>query len=389
MGLAFTSLGRIFSPAGAAPVVREPNRRWARGGARPSLLRLTVVDVIVESPTTRTFVFGEDLPYRAGQHLTVVADIEGRTVRRCYSFSSSPVGSTSSSPSCSTSSSPSRSGSRPAITVKKVEGGVMSGWLHENVRSGDSLRAMPAAGEFTIQADPPRAGRAGGRHVAMIAGGVGITPIVSMTESLLREEPGARVTLLYGSRSRTELLFDERLQSLACEFEGRLDLHLAIEEADEAWNGLVGRLDADTVSRVATANEADDWFVCGPQPMMDVAVSTLAAAGVPSDRVHLERFQYAAPISVQIPTAPAALVFGRSGKAAVARAGSTILEAAEQAGIALPSSCRMGGCGACKVKVDGKVVAAEPNCLSEREKSEGWALSCCSYADGRVVLPDF
>lgn len=404
MGFAIASFARsIFSPAAAAPVLRPPNRRWARGTARPEMLRLRVADVIVESPSTRTFVFEDaDLPYRAGQHLTVVAGIGGRTVRRCYSFSSSPS-----------------AGARPAITVKRIEGGVMSGWLHDNVRAGDELRAMPPAGEFTIEPDPARsrgdgprsvgprsvgprgvdsrsAGArgvgsrsAGARSVAMIAGGVGITPLVSMTETLLREEPDARVTLLYGSRSRDELVFHERLRALEREFQGRLALELLVEEADASWSGLVGRVDGGAVSRVAAGHGAGEWFVCGPQPMMDGAVAALAAAGVESDRIRLERFEYATASSVALPTAPAALVFQRSGKNVIASPGQTILEAAEQAGIALPSSCRMGGCGACKVKVDGKVVSAEPNCLSQRERAEGHALACCSYGDGRVVLRDF
>ncbi len=369
MGLAISSFARsIFSPAAAAPQRRAPSRRWARGAARPEMLRLVVAEVIVESPSTRTFVFEDrDLRYRAGQHLTVVAGIGGRTVRRCYSFSSSPS-----------------AGSRPAITVKRIDGGTMSGWLHDNLRAGDELRAMPPAGEFSIEPDPSRS-----RRVGMIAGGVGITPLLSMAETLLREEPGTQVTMLYGSRCRDEVIFHDRLLALSREFGGRLVLELVVELGDTSWDGLVGRVDGDAVSRVAGTHEADDWYVCGPQPMMDGAVAALAQAGVAPERVRVERFEYAVPSSADIPTSPAALVFQHSGKKVIARAGSTILEAAEQAGVALPSSCRMGGCGACKVKVEGKVVAAEPNCLSERERSEGWALACCSYGDGRVVVRDF
>ena len=82
----------VLAPPAARPMLRQPNARWARGVVRPTLLRLVVADVIVESPTTRTLVFDNaDLAYRAGQHLTVVAEIDGRTERRCYSFSSSPT----------------------------------------------------------------------------------------------------------------------------------------------------------------------------------------------------------------------------------------------------------------------------------------------------------
>lgn len=369
MGLAFPFFtDRLFSPPGALPVLCRPNRRWARGAARTELLRLKVAEVIVETPSTRTFVLdGGALRYAAGQHVTLVAELDGRTQRRCYSFSSSPA-----------------AGDRPSITVKRVEGGVMSNWLHDHVRSGDVLRALPASGRFTIDTDPNAS-----RHVVMVAGGVGITPIISMTETLLREERHSRVTVLYGSRCEREIIFRERLEAMQRAFGPRVDVVFAVDEAPAAWTGLQGTLAGERVVSLTRDLAVDAWYICGPQPMMDGAVAALAGAGVESGRVHLERFQYAEPGAVALPTGPATLVFAASGTSAAARSGATILEAAEQAGIALPSSCRMGGCGACKVKVDGRIVAAEPNCLSEQERSEGYALACCSYADGRVTLRDF
>jgi len=309
--LAIPSFARnLFFPPGAKPLVREPNRRWARGSAASKLLRLKVAEIIEETPSTRTFVFEDkSLAYRAGQHLTLVERIEGRTVRRCYSFSSSPS-----------------AGARPSITVKRVEGGLMSNWLHDHVRVGDVLRASPASGRFTIDDE-----LSGARHCVMVAGGVGITPLLSMAETTLREDPRARVTLLYGSRSEDEIIFRDRLAALASQFHERLDVRLALDDVPE----------------------------------------------------------YAEASSVALPASPATLVFRTSGVTAIARTGTTILEAAEQAGVALPSSCRMGGCGACKVKIEGRVVAAEPNCLSEQERAENYVLACCSYGDGRVEIRDF
>jgi ferredoxin-NADP reductase len=369
MGLAIASFARrLFSPPAAAPLVREPNRRWARGSAVSQLLRLKVADVLVETPSTRTFVFEEEgLVYRPGQHLTLVVGVHGQTLRRCYSFSSSPA-----------------AGTRPSITVKRVEGGVLSNWLHDNVQVGDVLRATPALGRFTIEPDASAS-----RHCVMVAGGVGITPVLSMAETLLREEGNSRVTLLYGNRSEGEIIFRDRLEALATEFEGRFDVVLALDDAPTGWTGIAGALSGERVAEALGDRVVDEWFVCGPEPMMDGVVAALGAAGVADDRIHLERFQYAETSSVTLPTFPATLVFRSSGVKATARQGTTILEAAELAGVALPSSCRMGGCGACKVKVDGRTVAAEPNCLSEQEKADGYVLACCSYGDGRVEIRDF
>jgi len=367
--LAIPSFARnLFFPPGAKPLVREPNRRWARGSAASKLLRLKVAEIIEETPSTRTFVFEDkSLAYRAGQHLTLVERIEGRTVRRCYSFSSSPS-----------------AGARPSITVKRVEGGLMSNWLHDHVRVGDVLRASPASGRFTIDDE-----LSGARHCVMVAGGVGITPLLSMAETTLREDPRARVTLLYGSRSEDEIIFRDRLAALASQFHERLDVRLALDDVPELWTGMAGPLDGERVMAALDDCASAQWFLCGPAPMMNSVVAALDCAGVSGERIHLERFQYAEASSVALPASPATLVFRTSGVTAIARTGTTILEAAEQAGVALPSSCRMGGCGACKVKIEGRVVAAEPNCLSEQERAENYVLACCSYGDGRVEIRDF
>jgi ferredoxin-NADP reductase len=265
-----------------------------------------------------------------------------------------------------------------------VGGGKLSGWLHDHVRAGDELRALPASGTFVANTDAARS-----RHCAMVAGGVGITPIVSMAEQILRDEPLSSVTLLHGSRCEDEIIFRRRLEGLVREFQGRFRLVLALDEAAEGWPGLVGALDGDRVVAVLGERAVDEWFVCGPRPMMDGLTAKLEDAGVPAAHVHLERFEYAESADTAIPEKDGMLVFGASAVTATAPAGATILEAAEKAGIVLPSSCRMGGCGACKVKVEGRVVSAEPNCLTPAERADGYALACCSWADGRVLLPDF
>jgi ring-1,2-phenylacetyl-CoA epoxidase subunit PaaE len=369
MGLTIASLARnFFSPSAAGPLLRKPSARWARPSTRSSFLELRVAEVIAETPTTKTFVFDDSsLRYAAGQHLTVVVEIDGRTERRCYSFSSSPA-----------------SGSRPAITVRRVDDGKVSGYLHDHLHAGDVLRAASPTGSFTVATDPSAS-----RVIAMVAGGVGITPIISMAETILREEPGSRVVLVYGNRSEKEIVFRRRLEALVRDFDGRLRVTLALDAAGTRFKGLVGPLSGERVLEALAGENADLWFVCGPQPMMDSVVATLEGRGVASDRIPLERFLTADTPATALPTEPATLRFATSGATAVAPIGVTILDAAEKAGIALPSSCRMGGCGACWVKVKGRVVAAEPNCLTEAERAEGYALACCSYGDGEVTLPDF
>jgi ferredoxin-NADP reductase len=351
--------------------LREASARWNRGRPRQSRLALRVAEVVQETPSTRSFVLaGPDglappLSYRAGQHLTLLVDVDGTTHRRCYSFSTSPL-----------------ADGRPAITVKRVADGAVSRYLHEQLRAGDTLTALEPTGEFTLDTDPAAA-----RHVALVAGGVGITPLVSLAETVLRAEPASRVTLLTGNRSEDEIIFRARLDALASEFHPRLVVHHALEVAPPGWPDPGGRLDGPQVLRAIGGDAVDAWFVCGPEPMMQGVCESLASAGVPRDRVHTERFAYASAATTRIPDHAAELRFAKSGRRVTARAGQTLLQAGLEAGIDLPSSCTMGGCGACKVrKLEGSVVMSEPNCLSETEREAGWVLACCAYADTNVVI---
>jgi ferredoxin-NADP reductase len=351
--------------------LREASARWGRGRPRQARLALRVAEVVQETPSTRSFVLaGPDglapsLSYRAGQHLTLLVDVGGTTHRRCYSFSTSPL-----------------ADGRPAITVKRVADGAVSRYLHEQVRAGDTLTALEPTGEFTLDTDP-----AASRHVVMVAGGVGITPLVSLAETVLRAEPASRVTLLTGNRSEDEIIFRARLDALASEFHPRLVVHHALEAAPVGWSGPRGLLDGPQVLRAVGDDSADAWFVCGPEPMMQGVCESLAAAGVARERIRTERFAYASASATRIPDHAAELRFAKSGRRVTARAGQTLLQAGLEAGVDLPSSCTMGGCGACKVrKLAGSVVMSEPNCLSEAEREAGWVLACCAYADTNVVI---
>jgi len=351
--------------------LRQASARWGQAKPRTAQRTLRVAEVIEETPSTRTFVLesaGDDAPplaYRAGQHLTVIVEANGARHRRCYSFSSSPV-----------------AGGRPAITVKRMPDGLVSRHLHDEVRPGDTLVVDEPTGSFSVETDPSSA-----REIVLVAGGVGITPLMSMAETVLRAEPGSRVVLLCGNRSQDEIIFGQRIARLAAEFAPRLVVRHALDAAPEGWAGLRGSLDGSLVLRALEGRAADAYYVCGPEPMMRSVCEALAASGVASDRIHTERFAYASAATTRIPNHAAEITFARSGRRITARAGQTILQAGLDAGLDLPSSCTMGGCGACKLhKIEGTVVMSEPNCLSDNEREAGYILACCAYADTNVVI---
>jgi ferredoxin-NADP reductase len=351
--------------------LRESSARWGQAAPRQARRRLRVADVVQETPSTRTFVLASPeggppaFTYRAGQHLTLLVDAGGTTHRRCYSFSSSPL-----------------AGGLPAITVKRVPDGVVSRHLHEHVRAGDTLLALDPTGDFTVATDPVAS-----RHLVLVAGGVGITPLVSLAETVLRAEPGSRVTLLCGNRSEDEIIFRRRLDTLVDEFAPRFVVRHALDAPPDGWAGLHGALDGTAVLQALGAERADAYYVCGPEPMMQGVRAALEEVGVARDAVHVERFAYASAAATRIPDHPAEILFAGSGRRVTARPGQTILQAGLEAGVDLPSSCTMGGCGACKVrKLEGTVVMSEPNCLSDNEREAGYLLACCAYADSNVVV---
>jgi ferredoxin-NADP reductase len=353
--------------------LRQPNARWSTGRPRESLHRMRIARVIQETPSTKTFVLeapeggAPGFSYLAGQHLTLVVDLDGSTERRCYSFSSSPAAT-----------------DLPSITVKRLPGGRVSRQLHERLQAGDTIVVTEPAGAFTLEVDP-----AASRHFVMIAGGVGITPLVSLAETVLRREPGSRLTLLCGNRDALEIIFRQRLDSLVMQFGHRLELRHALDEAPEDWDGLRGALDGPLVLRTLGSCDADAYFVCGPEPMMQSVCTSLESAGVPRPRIRTERFAYASAATTRIPGHGAEITFAASGRRIRTRPGQTILQAGLEAGLELPYSCTMGGCGACKLRRSaGTVVMSEPNCLSDAERETGYLLACCSYADEAVVIED-
>jgi ferredoxin-NADP reductase len=298
----------------------------------------------------------------------VLAEIDGVALRRCYSFSTCP------------------GVDNPAITVKHIEDGRVSGFLSRNLEVGQTIRVAEPSGVFTVDPDP-----AISRRYVMIAGGVGITPLVSMTEAILRGEPKSRVTLLFGNRSEDEIVFRRRLANLKAEFPRKLELRYALDTAPEGWAGIRGALTGERILEALGGADPNAFYgICGPDPMMTGAVAALERAGVASERIRLERFAYAAPAAAATrPTESFTISFAKSGKRVRTKPNEPILRAAIEGGIELDYSCQMGGCGACKVKTTGgTVVADDPNCLTAAEAQAGYVLTCCSYACGDLTVED-
>jgi ferredoxin-NADP reductase len=359
------------------PLVRRSSAPRAESRAPSALAprRLTVVRVTRETDDAVTIHLadpaGASFEFAPGQFFTLLVTIDGEKLRRAYSASSSP-------------------GARElALTIKRVAAGRVSNHVNDHACEGMSFEVLGPSGSFVL------GDARGARHVVMIAGGSGITPMMSIARTLLANDADARVSLVYGNRAERDVIFLDALAALASEHADRLAVRHVLSDPPSGWSGGVGLLDrtrCDAELDALGEDEAAEYFICGPEPMMDAARAALLARGIDSARIHEERFAspHLRTRSLPLVDEPRTVVVRASDgeHRVVVAPGQTLLEAALDAGAPMPFSCAMGGCGACKVKlVTGDVVMDEPTCLSDEERAEGYVLTCVGRpaADSIVV----
>ncbi|MFI8964631.1 2Fe-2S iron-sulfur cluster-binding protein [Streptomyces sp. NPDC053493] len=304
------------------------------------------------------------LAYRPGQFLTVRIPGGGA---RCYSLASSP-----------------HTGEPPRITVKHVPGGAGSGWICERVAAGDELEVLPPAGTFG-PADLDR-------DLLLVAGGSGITPVVSVAKSALTAGR-ARVALLYANRDQDAVIFRDELRELAEDFAGRFTVTHWLES-------LQGLPTPELLAPLLTPHAHRDTYLCGPGPLMDAAEAAVRVAG--GRAVHRERYFSLAsdvfaepepePEPASAPVRGQALESGPPGREPAWTAeirldgachtvtggpATPLLDALLAAGVDAPYSCREGACAACACRITaGEAKMARNEVLDATDLAEGYVLAC-------------
>ena len=348
--------------------------------------QLQVVRIIRQTPDVQTFRFavpaGGPLPFQhqPGQYLVISPLIGGKKINRPYTISSSPT-----------------TPNYCEITVKREEMGLVSRHLHDSLREGDVINISAPTGRFIFDGSQAQS-------VVLIAGGVGITPLMAITRHLIDKNWQGDIYFAYAARTPDDIIFRKELEDLKARFPN-LHLHITLSRAgDKEWSGHKGRVNAEFLMKCVPELSKRLVYVCGPSAMMDMTIQVLKELGVPEAQIRMEEFiaaktaessaanagQTCVAATDALPpddgTGPK-LSFARSAKSAALTADKSLLEIAEEAGVDIDFECRSGICGRCKTRLLGGCVTMETqDALTAEDKSKNLILMCQARASETVAV---
>jgi ferredoxin-NADP reductase len=335
---------------------------------------LKVARIFTEAPDVKTYRMvdpgGGPVPfsYLPGQFLTLLLTVAGRPVRRSYTIASPP----SRRDYCE-------------ITVRRDPQGVVSRYLHDEVAEGGLVEVNAPSGRFTFAGQETDS-------IVLIAGGVGVTPMMCVVRYLTDLAWSGDIYLLYAAKRSEDVLFRDEIEYLVRRHPN-LHVTLTVEAPDEAWPYRSGRLDravlAESVPQIASRHV----HLCGPPAMMAALKDALRALDVPADQIETEAFigrerpPTSAPADAKSQPPAATARFVRSRKSARLSASETVLEAAEAVGVAIDYACRAGVCGVCKVKLlTGDVSMNVQDALTDEDRARGLVLACQATASADIAV---
>ena len=360
--------GRAMAPA--KPVAQSTSRSAAtpRLPNSPFILQLVqIIQQTADANTLRFVVHGQQhLDALPGQFLTFSFLFDGKKETRCYSICSSPA----------------RSG-YVEITPKRVNNGCVSVFLNDRASIGMTVEATGPFGQFYLDA-------ATDKRIVLIAAGSGITPMMAMLRYIDDLCLATEATLLYCVRTSRDIIFQHELDELQTRIKN-FRYHVLLSQPDPEWQGARGHINREFICGAIPEVKSQVFFLCGPPPFMEAARHILADLGVEPARIRQETFGGTDP-RLKLPESPAPktrfqVEFARSGKVCPILEGQTLLQAAAENGIEIPSACRQGQCGTCKTRLlDGHVRMTAEQGLDPDSKMRGFVLTCVGHADGNVKL---
>lgn len=318
----------------------------------------------------------EKFSFKAGQYITLKTTIDGKEVRRDYSICSS------------------KNSGQLTVAVKAVENGTFSIYANEKLKTGDTIDVAEPNGRFVFEANASKT-----RTIAAFAAGSGITPILSITKTLLEDEPFSNFILVYGNKTLSDAMFAEDLMQLKATYGNRLHVHFIYSQSNEA-DAIFGRIEKSTVNLIVKNKykgvTIENFYLCGPEQMIHSVKDVLVENGVKEKAIQFELFT--APVEALSDT-NSDLPSGRTKIKVLVddeefefemNQEQTILEAALKQNIDAPYSCQGGICSSCVAKLtEGEAKMRQNNILTDGEVAEGLILTCQAHPTSTTVVVDY
>ncbi|MEO9482165.1 MAG: ferredoxin--NADP reductase [Ekhidna sp.] len=324
---------------------------------------LTIKEVVDVAKDAVNLVFEkpESFDYQPGQFITIIKEVNGKKIRRAYSLCTTPF-----------------EDENPAVTIKRVEGGAMSNELNDHAKAGDRLEIMEPMGMFTTEYVSSNK-----RNTVFFGGGSGITPLMSIIRSILLKEPDSMATLVYGNRTEEFVIFKELISTLEDKYSGRFKAIHILEEGDADYSGRPTPQMIGEICKAISADSNSEFYICGPQPMMDVVAKGLEEFGIDEEAVRMESFEAGKTSPSEIidketsSESEVTILLDGEEYAITVKKNESILDTALNNDLDMPYSCQSGLCTACRGKcVEGKISIDEAEGLSQDELDEGYVLTC-------------
>jgi all-trans-retinol 13,14-reductase len=333
------------------------------------------VEVTDVTPDVKALRFVDDsgaaLAYKPGQFVTLQLDISGKQVFRSYTMSSTPTQT-----------------AYFEVTVKRVDGGLVSNWLCDEVIVGARLHMTGPHGKFSC-APKPR------KPLLMLSAGSGVTPMLSMSRWIRDSALDVDVVYFHCARTEADLMFADEVAQMEQTY-SRFVQHISLTRAPKPMGrrrpfanapgrqlGLTGYLDLAMLQAVAPDYKQREIYICGPSGFMADTKAMIQASGFDMRHHHEESFG----IAGNIKASGGSVFFAKSGTEVACSGTQSILDIAQQAGVKIASACRTGDCGECKVKkLEGDAPMANTDGLDPNELEDGTVLSCVAFVNGKVTV---
>lgn len=344
-----------------------------------SFYKLNIKEVRRETKDAVSVLFNVPLEFQdfyhfvAGQYLNIKLNLDGMEIRRAYSICSAPES------------------NELRIAVKSVENGAFSSFANSQLKVGDTLEVGTPEGKFTIEPDANRS-----KNYLAFAAGSGITPVMSIIQTVLSNEPKSTFVLVYGNKTPEETIFYKELHDLQLQYVGRFFVHFSYSQA-KVEGELFGRIEKSTVNFVLNNKhkeiDFDKFFLCGPETMINTVAAVLKERNIKESAIKFELFSTTTS-DAQVSTAHGhskitimvdddETTFEMSKK-------QTVLEAALKQGIDAPYSCQGGICSSCLGRItSGTAVMAKNSILTDGEIAEGLILTCQAHPTSDTIYINY